>query len=377
MFGPFRIDAGRTTVMRSASGFTPSEGLHIRQSELCATCHTLFTTPLGPRGEALGRLPEQVPYLEWRHSAYPAEGQSCQTCHMPIVRGETPISAVLGTARQGVARHVFRGGNAFMLRMLSTYRSELGVRASPGELTSSIEGTRQQLQRDTASIAIARASAAGERLDVDVDVVNRTGHKLPSGYPSRRAWIELIVRDGAGRPIFHSGARSASGAIAGNDHDADPNRYEPHHTEISQGDQVQIFESIMVDASGAPTTGLLRGVRYAKDNRLLPRGFDKSTAGGDIAPYGHAAGDADFVGGSDRVRYVIALGTAPGPFSIEAALHFQPIGFRWAQNLKGYEAVETRRFVGYYDAMADDSSEALARAVAVARPEKSEVKREK
>ena len=136
---------------------------------------------------------------------------------------------------------------------------------------------------------------------------------------------------------------------------------------------MQIFESIMVDASGAPTTGLLRGVRYAKDNRLLPRGFDKSTAGGDIAPYGHAAGDPDFVGGSDRVRYGIALGTAPGPFSIEAALHFQPIGFRWAQNLKAYEAVETRRFVGYYDAMADVSSEVLARAVA--RVEKSEVKR--
>jgi hypothetical protein len=39
----------------------------------------------------------------------------------------------------------------------------------------------------------------------------------------------------------------------------------------------------MVDSEGGVTTGLLAAVRFIKDNRVLPRGFDKSTAGDDIA----------------------------------------------------------------------------------------------
>jgi hypothetical protein len=57
MFGPFDIDAGHASVMRSATGMTPAGAPHIRQSELCATCHTLYTQALGPKGEILGRLP--------------------------------------------------------------------------------------------------------------------------------------------------------------------------------------------------------------------------------------------------------------------------------------------------------------------------------
>ena len=54
-----------------------------------------------------------------------------------------------------------------------------------------------------------------------------------------------------------------------------------------------------------PTTGLLRAVGYLKDNRLLPRGFEKSSADKWIAVVGSAAQDADFVGAGDRVRYAI------------------------------------------------------------------------
>jgi len=49
-------------------------------------------------------------------------------------------------------------------------------------------------------------------------------------------------------------------------------------TEVRSGDEVQIYESIIADANSRVTTGLLTGVRYVKDNRLLPRGFDKATA---------------------------------------------------------------------------------------------------
>ena len=90
-------------------------------------------------------------------------------------------------------------------------------------------------------------------------------------------------------------------------------------------------------------------MRYVKDNRLLPRGFDKRTADKDVAVHGDAEADADFVGGGDQVRYSVAVGEAQGPFQVDAELWYQPIGYRWAMNLKQYDAIEPRRFVGYYE----------------------------
>jgi hypothetical protein len=95
------------------------------------------------------------------------------------------------------------------------------------------------------------------------------------------------------------------------------------------------------------TTGLLFGVRYIKDNRLLPAGFDKDAVSGDVAVVGEALADPDFTAGGDRVRYRVPLAVA-GALNIEAELMFQSIGFRWAENLTVYPAFETERFVAYY-----------------------------
>jgi hypothetical protein len=362
MFGPYEVDLGRRTIMRSASGMTPAQAAHLRESEVCATCHTLYTQALGPKGEVLAELPEQTPYLEWRHSAFWQE-KSCQACHMPEIAGSTRFASVLGEERMGVRRHTFLGGNFFMLRMLNRHRDELGVEALPQELEAAAGGTIAQLQQQTASVAIARVEGAGP-LAFDVTVRNLTGHKLPTAYPSRRAWLHVTVRDKGGRIVFESGAIDASGSIRGNDNDADGARFEPHHTEIRNSDQIQVYESVMRDVNGSVTTGLLRGVAYVKDNRLLPRGFDKTTAAPDIAVRGAAEQDPDFTAASDRVRYVVETPGGAGPFHVTAELRYQPIAYRWAQNLGAYDAKETRRFVKWYDEMASGSSQLLASAMA-------------
>jgi hypothetical protein len=358
--GPFDVDAGRSAIMRSVTGVGPAEAPHIRQSELCATCHTLITHAFGPDGQVVGRLPEQVPYLEWRHSAL-REQRSCQACHMPEVDHPTPIASVLGEPREGFSRHTFIGGNFFILRMLNRFRTELGVEALPHELEAAARATVSQLQTTTASVSIERAETRGGRLDLLVGIVNLTGHKLPTGYPSRRVWLHVTVRDRTGRVHFESGAPTPSGAIVGNDNDSDAGKFEPHYLEITRPDEVQIYESVMADPSGALTTGLLRGVSYVKDNRLLPRGFDKATAEPDIAVRGGAAADADFTGDGDRIRYLVDLAGSSGPFEIEVELRYQPIAFRWAQNLRPYNAAETRRFVTYYESMSAAASEVVSR----------------
>jgi hypothetical protein len=361
-YGPFQIDAGHTRIMRtSTEGYSPTQSDHIRQSELCATCHTLLTTALGPGGKPIGSLPEQVPFQEWLHSDY-REKQSCQSCHMPAVQEKIAITKVLGEPRQGLSRHIFIGANFIMQRMLNRYRDELHVAAQSEELTAAADRTVKYLESEAARVRIENVSTQAGRLEADVVVENLGGHKLPTAYPSRRVWLHFIVRDANQKVVFESGALNPDGSIEGNDNDADALHFEPHYTEIRSKDQVQIYEAIMSDQAGVPTTGLLMAVRYLKDNRLLPRGFDKQTADQQIVPHGGAVEDPNFIGGSDRVKYSVDIANAQGPFVVEVEVWYQPIGFRWANNLKKYTAFEPQRFNRYYDSMGPATAVRLARA---------------
>lgn len=362
--GPFVIDAGHQRVMQSSTGgFLPEQGQQIRDSALCGTCHTLYTVALDKNDKQIGELPEQMPFLEWQHSDYPA-AYSCQSCHMPEIHGETPITAVFGELRQGARRHDFLGGNFFMQRILGKYWQDLSVSALPNEMNAAAQDTVNFLQSQSARVSIPRIEGDAGKLSVDVLVENLTGHKLPTAYPSRRAWLHVVIRDRAGRAVFESGALNADGSIKGNANDADPTRFEEHHREISNGDQVQIYESIMGDPEGHVTTGLLTAIGYLKDNRILPHGFDKNTAVKDIAVVGDAAQDPNFTDKGSRVRYSVAVDPSSGPFHIVAELWYEPIGFRWAHNLSPYHAEEPQRMVSYYDSLASSAAVILAKAEA-------------
>lgn len=346
IFGPHEVDAGRQRLMQSASGFLPRSATHLAESEMCATCHTLYTHALDDEGREVGALAEQVPYLEWLASDF-RETQSCQDCHMPVVTEDTPISSVLGQPRPNFSQHVFRGGNAFMLTVLNKYRGELGVEALPQEFEVTIRRTREFLATETATIAIESLSRSGAGLGFDIDVRSLAGHKLPTAYPSRRVWLHVTVTDASGRVLFESGAVRADGSIVGNANDADALDFEPHHEEITSADEVQLYEPVLVDSQGRVTTGLLRAVAYAKDNRIPPLGFDKGSVDEDIAVSGAAMMDDDFMAGGDRVRYRLTI-DAPGELTVSAELLYQSIGYRWAENLDGYSSPEPDRFLRYY-----------------------------
>ena len=366
IWGPFAVDAGRSQMMHSATGYLPEQGDHVGTSELCATCHTLYTHALDDEGEPAGELPEQVPYLEWEHSAYPDRGTSCQDCHMPVVQDSVPVTGVLGRPRANVNRHVFRGGNFFMLRMLARYAGELGVAAPARDLDAAARQTVDHLGARSARLAVESARVEGGTLTAEVAVRNLAGHKLPTAYPSRRVWLHVTVADRNGETVFESGAFRADGSIVGNDNDADGSTFEPHHEVISGADQVQVYEAIMEDFRGEVTTGLISAVQFVKDSRLLPEGFDKASAGEDVAVQGAAADDPDFAAGGDRTTYRVDVSGAEGPFRVEARLRYQPIAHRWARNLEGYDAMETNRFSRYYRSMAASSAVELARAAATA-----------
>jgi hypothetical protein len=358
-YGALAPDAGRRRIMHSATGFEQEQSAHVQQSELCATCHTLITVARGPDGAAIGSLPEQMNYQEWRHSAFFGEQRSCQSCHMPRAAGPVRVASVLGDFRPTLARHTFLGGNAFMIRLMNRFRDELGIEATRAELEATARATERQLEQDTAAIRIERATMAGGTLELDIVVRNLTGHKFPTGYPSRRAWIHVTATDRHGRTVFESGRVQDSGLVEGSASDSHPSSFEPHYEQITSADQVQIYESVIGTRAGTPTTGLLQATQYLKDNRLLPRGFDQRTAGPEIAVYGGAATDPDFTGDGDRVRYLVAAAEVA---VVEVELRYQPIGYRWAQNLAPYQAAEPKKFVEYYNAVAPASSVVIGRA---------------
>ena len=348
-YGPYRPGKNLVNVMQNGSGFIPVQGVHLAQAETCGNCHDLYTPYLDAAGEVAGEFAEQLIYSEWANSAY-AASQSCQDCHMPVVQGGVQLSITGGPMRQPFSQHIFVGGNAYMARLLQQNGEELQVAANPDQFLATIDRTIQQISTQTARLILSGTRVENGQLTAEILIENLAGHKFPAGFPSRRAWLHIRVLDSSGQLVFESGGVEASGAISGNDNDADPARFEPHYQTLSLPDQVQIYEGIMADSDGNVTTTLLRGATYIKDNRLLPAGFQANPQIPVISPAGEAAADSDFVGGSDRVLLHLDASGWQGPFTLEVSLLYQTVAYRWAQNLILEQGAEVSQFAGYYAA---------------------------
>ena len=364
IFGPYKNPVQE--VMQKSVGYTPEYSSHINDSALCATCHTLFTPYVDGQGNVAGEFPEQVAYLEWKHSEYglnanqrydigenPGKGLLCQECHMPhseeggvyIARWIPPKAE----PKDHFSQHHFVGGNVFMLNILQDNIASLGLSASTEKFEATKERTMRQLQHETAQLSLAGLHHRDSELTAVLRVNNMVGHKFPSGIPTRRTWIHLTVADSAGQVIFESGKPLADGRIDGNAADYDSMLYEPHYDEISQADQVQIYEGVMLNTDNEITYTLLRAAKFAKDNRLLPRGFNKSAAPPEIGVFGKAVSDENFVGGSDQVTYRINTAGYKGPFTLTARLLFTAVSYPFVKDLEiDQELPEVSRFMQLY-----------------------------
>lgn len=382
IFGPHREPF--TMPMRRHVGYTPTHSNHILKSGLCATCHTVNTTSRDEKGNVTSdhEFHEQSPYLEWRNSVFNDEvakpsrdAKSCQACHMPVtdVDGRTIATRIAHNpggrdfpfleARKPFGRHAFLGGNTLMKRILRDNADELGVIASANAMNQSIKQTVDFLGTETAKIKIDPIKVDGEHLSIPITVQNLSGHKLPTAYPSRRVWIEVQVTNADKKVVFTSGRHNENGELVDSTGKVLPSELakgpiNKHYSVVSDPDQVQVYETIMADASGNPTFTLLRGATYKKDNRLLPRGWSSDHADGPATqPYG-IGDDPDFVGGSDTVVYKVKRPSA-GRYSVQAKLLFQVISPRHANELFEFETPQVKSFKSMFD-KADRKPETLA-----------------
>lgn len=352
IFGPYQNVLANP--MRNAVNYDAVFGAHLQTSEVCATCHTLFTPFLDNDGNIAGELPEQTPYLEWQNSTFSADGTQCQDCHMPRVEEPVVISNIppMLSGQSPFWRHLFVGGNAFMLEILRDNGVEIGVTASAAHFDSTIALTRRQLRQNTALLEL-ESTVENDTLKLMVTVENLTGHKFPTAYPSRRAWLHLSVRNDAGGVLFESGSFNASNGRI----DGLTDSFQPHLDTINSQDQVQVYESVMADVNGDVTQTLLRGASYIKDNRIPPKGF-LSTADNyaDMAIKGAAARDGNFNhdaggegSGSDVVTYRVNVSGLSGLFTITVDLLYQSINPVYIDDLVLQQTPAVTRFKGYYD----------------------------
>ena len=296
----------------------PVPSAHVEESRLCASCHSVFVHRLDKTGAPVGdELPEQATYLEWRNSDFQNEAMpageraaTCQDCHMPhgedeLDRDAKPIVTAFTTRpvdappRTGYRRHTLRGGNTYMLRQLAKHAAWLGAAATPEQLVAAAEATGRFLT------SAAKLTVVGVGQELRVTVVNETGHKLPTGYPTRRMWLRVRATDREGRVVYESGGMR-DGAIV----DAEGKRLDGPgaimpHVDRASTEEVPIWEAVPVDEAGKRTHLLLGTARIAKDNRILPAGWRNDHPDATRTKPIGVDGDTDFLPGRDSVMYIL------------------------------------------------------------------------
>lgn len=327
-----------SSAMASFVGKEPVADARFSKSETCAGCHTLITETVDLNGQFTGtKFIEQATYHEWLNSSFNAsdthEGE-CQGCHMPRI--DEPIVVASGYSflphREPFGQHWLVGGNSFMLELMKNRIDQLGITATEDHFDRVIDRTLDLLQNRTATLELQQGQIDGDTARFTVKIQNSAGHKFPSGYPARRAYVEFVMTDDDGNEIFHSGKINPQYEVEGQNPD-----WEPHYDMINDDMQVQIYEMVMADVNGNVTTVLERAHHLIKDNRLVPTGFTTSHAAYDSTQIvGAALTDPNFNhvngvegSGTDEIRYHIPVSGLDGNFHVTAKLMYQSLPPKW------------------------------------------------
>jgi len=364
-YGPYDAKNLFGAPMESFVGYLPTYGAHVNDAGLCAGCHTLITQTADLSGEPTGdEFVEQATYHEWLNSVFntdadPVNGVTCQGCHMPRIDDAMVISALYDFLdapeyhRTPYGLHELAGGNVFMLKLLKGNIQALGLTADSSHFDSTIMYTNRMLQQNSLLMETTVPERDLDTAFIDVKLINLVGHKFPSGYPSRRAFIELVVLDAAGDTLFQSGRYDGAYEVVG--HDAE---WEPHHDVIRSPDQAQIYEMVLADVNGDKTTVLERAKESLKDNRLVPLGFSTTHLSYDTTLIAGVPGsDVDFnhdgVGvegsGSDITHYHVPMNNYDGLITIHARVWYQSAPPRWMEEMFAYNSAEIDTFRTMYE----------------------------
>ena len=332
-------------------GLTPTYSQHVSESKMCSSCHTLITNSADLSGTATGRtFVEQATYHEWLNSSSAADNVTCQNCHMPRIYDSVRIAnGYLNLPKRSPFNlHKFQGGNAFMIELIKNNKSKLGITTEDRKFDSSIAITRRNIRYNTMMVELIQDSVTADTAFYRVSLTNLTGHKFPSGYPSRRAVLQFVVTGTNNDTLFQTGIFDALGEVKGY-----TASYEPHYNTITSQNQHQIYEMVMGDVNGNKTTVLERADTNLKDNRIPPEGFvSLSPVYDTVKIVGDATSDTDFnlypggVEGSGRdvVHFHIPTAGFPSVYHVYTRFLYQTVPPSWVNEMFSFSSAEIDSF---------------------------------
>jgi hypothetical protein len=352
-YGPFVNPM--TGPMQLYVNFTPKYSAHVSQGSFCSPCHTLISNTVDLEGNEIGNtFVEQATYHEWLNSIYPNQERPCQNCHMPQI--EDPVKIAVGyTALPGRSPynlHTFAGANTFMIQLMKNNKGELGINANDANFDSTLAATTRQLRRNTLKAEIAPPVFFDDSVSFDVTLTNKAGHKFPSGYPARKAFVQFILTSDAGDTLFASGLFDQLGHILNYS-----GVTEGHHNIINSEEQVQVYEMMMADVNGNLTTILERADEYIIDNRLPPAGFTTSHSTYDtVRIVGAALTDPDFNKngivegtGKDILHFHFPYSSLTQHVNASVKVYYQAVPPTWLGEMRSLSAPEIQTFLSMYD----------------------------
>jgi hypothetical protein len=316
---------------------TPSS--FVKRSDMCGTCHdvgNLRVTRLpdgsyqyvgkglsAPNPDPEAQFPLERTYTEWKLSAFAGGGvdagglfggdggspvvSTCQDCHMP--RGQAQ-GCIFAGSRPDLARHEFAGASSWVLEIIAKqYASEIDV----APLDAGRANATAMVQR-AASLSLSVQGAS-----LRAHVVNRAGHKIPTGHiEGRRMWIDVVFSDAA----------NATLAVVG--------RWDPATGDLDENGTTVFEMQVGLSPQAAQATGLDAGItthmaladRVVKDNRIPPQGFAN-------APYdavGAGAVGATYADGQNWADVDVAIPT--GARHARVTLWYQTVTREYVEALK-------------------------------------------
>jgi len=191
-----------------------------KSPEFCAACHKQF---IDAEINKVGWVQLQNQYDNWRkshwnHPGEPGKTIECRECHMPLVANSTDPGSgdeldYNRSPGDGKHRsHRFLGANQFIPVLQKLKGGEEHVRLTEQWLRGELEIPEiadKWAQGPAVPIELVAPErvAPGEQVALKVNLAsNKVGHDFPTGpLDIIQAWVEIKVKDEAGRMVYQSG----------------------------------------------------------------------------------------------------------------------------------------------------------------------------